>query len=892
MRYLIFVFALFASLSLSAQRQYTPTEIANIDATSSAAGGDLYHDTTNDILYIGLMTGKLVPINNTDDQVIDRFDITGDELFISIESDGELPKSVSLTPYLDNTDEQDLSLGTQTGTLIPVNISGGNGVTIDVADNDNDSTNEIQDLNLSGNTLTVTNNGSATNINLTPYLDNTDEQDLSLGTQTGTQIPVNISGGSGVTIDVADNDNDSTNEIQDLNLSGNTLTVTNNGSATNINLAPYLDNTDAQDLSLSGNTLSISNDPNTDVDLSPYLDNTDNQDLTGATLAGSTLTIDIENGNSTSVNLSGLQDSDWFEVGGTRADDILDNIYTFGNVGINRNNPQYALHVDSGDPSSPGPWAVIEGGGNVRANTALSLYDKGTAANNEIFFDFSFNPNTSTPTTMSQIRAVTQSNFHADGAKLYLETASDDAETINTNQLVLSNDGNVGVGTDVPAAKLDVDNGTLRLSDYGGSAQTGIMSTLLAVEADGDVIEVDPTSIGSDDQNLSTNGNAGNISIEGGNTITLNVNDADADASNEIQDLSLSGNTLSLTNDASTVNLTPYLDNTDNQDLGNTASGTNRTITITGGNNTTFSIADNDNDSSNELQTFSQSGDVVTLSNGGGTFTDNHLGTQNQTLTGNRTVTQGSFDLNFDANTLFIDGSANNVGIGTNGPTERLQVDGNIVAGDEGDGTVGLTINDGQGNANLTFNHVRGVPDGSGSSARIVAPVDGNTAYLGFELASNVTAGTSVNTIEYMRLQDDGQLRLNEYGDGDFLATNGTYQLATTAAGDIIETNTMISSKIFYPPAVVIDVSATGNNQTLDLHQEYVDRFGSPMARNGTAPAALPTYSESELYYYVTDYDTSVFDNVSISETGVMTYDVISVPPGNCTFINVVFMVR
>ena len=37
-----------------------------------------------------------------------------------------------------------------------------------------------------------------------------------------------------------------TNEIQDLQLSGNNLTITNNGSATTIDLSPYLDNTDTQ----------------------------------------------------------------------------------------------------------------------------------------------------------------------------------------------------------------------------------------------------------------------------------------------------------------------------------------------------------------------------------------------------------------------------------------------------------------------------------------------------------------------------------------------------------------------------------------------------------------------------------------------------------------------
>ena len=46
-----------------------------------------------------------------------------------------------------------------------------------------------------------------------------------------------------------------------------------------------------------------------------------------------------------------------------------------------------------------------------------------------------------------------------------------------------------------------------------------------------------------------------------------------------------------------------YLDNTDNQNLSSSSSGTNRTINISGGTGTTISVADNDNSSSNELQT-------------------------------------------------------------------------------------------------------------------------------------------------------------------------------------------------------------------------------------------------------------------------------------------------
>ncbi len=63
-----------------------------------------------------------------------------------------------------------------------------------------------------------------------------------------------------------------------------------------------------------------------------------------------------------------------------------------------------------------------------------------------------------------------------------------------------------------------------------------------------------------------------------------NNNDADADPANEIQDLSITGNTLKLSKSSATVNLSPYIDNTDNQTL--TLAGNN--LSISGGNTVTL----------------------------------------------------------------------------------------------------------------------------------------------------------------------------------------------------------------------------------------------------------------------------------------------------------------
>ncbi|GAA4276688.1 T9SS type A sorting domain-containing protein [Aquimarina mytili] len=186
---------------------------------------------------------------------------------------------------------------------------------------------DAQDLDLTDNTLSLTNDG--TTVDLSKYLDNTDNQAIDAFQLNGNNLELSLEndGVATKTVDLSgylDN-----TDTQDLNLTNNTLSLTNDG--TTVDLAKYLDNTDNQDLDLSGNTLSLTNDGTT-VDLSGYLDNTDaqmlnltngnlsisngntvdlsalintdNQSLTSASLNNTDLTIEIENGASVTVDLA------------------------------------------------------------------------------------------------------------------------------------------------------------------------------------------------------------------------------------------------------------------------------------------------------------------------------------------------------------------------------------------------------------------------------------------------------------------------------------------------------------------------------------------------------------------------------------------------------------
>ncbi|MCK4466560.1 MAG: hypothetical protein KAU83_12685 [Bacteroidales bacterium] len=84
----------------------------------------------------------------------------------------------------DSVRDDDADPGNEIQTLSKdgniISLSKGGGTVVDeVNDADPDPTNEIQDLQLSGNILTITINDTPTEIDLSAYLDNTDDQQIS-----------------------------------------------------------------------------------------------------------------------------------------------------------------------------------------------------------------------------------------------------------------------------------------------------------------------------------------------------------------------------------------------------------------------------------------------------------------------------------------------------------------------------------------------------------------------------------------------------------------------------------------------------------------------------------------------------------------------------------------
>jgi hypothetical protein len=170
--------------------------------------------------------------------------------------------------------------------------------------------------------------------------------------------------------------------------------------------------------------------------------------------------------------------------------------------------------------------------------------------------------------------------------------------------------------------------------------------------------------------NSGSNYVAGNgISING-NTIS-NTGDNDNNSSNEIQQITLSGNTLSLSQNGGSVQLpTGGTTVTAGNGISVIQNGSNFTVTNTG---------DNDNNSGNEIQQITLSGNQLSLSNGGGSVT---LPVPTREIriieerTPNTGVDGGAATTNFTRrklNTIIPNNNSSNISIDPNNFTFTLQ---------------------------------------------------------------------------------------------------------------------------------------------------------------------------------------------------------------------------
>ncbi len=181
------------------------------------------------------------------------------------------------------SDNQNLTGASLTGTSLQIDIENGNSATVDLAplqDGTGTDTQNLTGATLSGTSLQIDiENGNPAVVDLAPLQDGTgtDNQHLTGASLTGTSLQIDIEDGNSAMVDLVglqDGTGTDNQHLTGASLTGTSLQIDiEDGNSAMVDLAGLQDGTgtDNQDLSLSGDILSLSND-GTPVDLSTLKD--------------------------------------------------------------------------------------------------------------------------------------------------------------------------------------------------------------------------------------------------------------------------------------------------------------------------------------------------------------------------------------------------------------------------------------------------------------------------------------------------------------------------------------------------------------------------------------------------------------------------------------------
>lgn len=219
------------------------------------------------------------------------------------------------------------------------------------------------------------------------------------------------------------------------------------------------------------------------------------------------------------------------------------------------------------------------------------------------------------------------------------------------------------------------------------------------------------------------------------------------------------------------------------------------------------------------------------------------------------------------------------VGIGTNTPQTTLDINGSMAS-------------------------TEGVVNYSSSSTTTI-PLNYSFVKITGSAASNFNFVFST-TPHYPQGVKNGQ-RIVIYNDTAFNATYGAFIVQSKTAQEFIysagawysvksPSTTPATLKWFYAPSLVLDTSVSATAKTVNVYENYKKQFTgistietNPNYGPSGTTASLPVYLVNELDYIITGYDKSVFSNVSINASGILTYTV-SNPASDATFMNIVLV--
>jgi hypothetical protein len=237
---------------------------------------------------------------------------------------------------------QDIGINTNDPQNIIISLENANPISFSIEDADADSLNEIQQLLLTGAVLSLTNDDGGVEVDLASF--NTDDQELSILSSTAQNVELALENSPTVNFSIEDADSDPGNELQELNLDGNVLSLSDDPSGTQVNLASF--NTDDQALSINtsnpqNQVISLANSPSVSFSIEDADADPGNELVSAFTFNNATNDLTItEGGIGSTVNLDELKTDQNWELNGQN----IHNLNT-GNVGINEINPSSTLQI-------------------------------------------------------------------------------------------------------------------------------------------------------------------------------------------------------------------------------------------------------------------------------------------------------------------------------------------------------------------------------------------------------------------------------------------------------------------------------------------------------------------------------------------------------------------
>jgi len=498
-------------------------------------------------------------------------------------------------------------------------------------------------------------------------------------------------------------------------------------------------------------------------------------------------------------------------------------------------------------------------------------------------------------------------------------------------RMIITGEGNIGISTPSPTEKLDVADGNLRIRDINANTG-GATDNIVVADATGVLKTIDVASISTPETNTTLSIAAGQLVYANEDADNANVNLISADIDNAITtgtDGSLFGKniynangsitgsetrrTLTLNGKELTFNGTQqrtYWSANGSMNQSNQQSGTGHaSISLYGG-----------NDSNLFIQQFYNSNAQISI---GGNSTSLDLSTH-KTVASAPITFSTSIGSNADAIEKMRITGEGNIGINTITPANKLHI--------VGDGTANPVRIEGLQTGVATDNIV--VADATGAlktvAATDIAPVvttnngiTKNVTTSEIELGGTLTRPTTITqggndltiAAESSNFIVSGLDKTTVQATVNGATTTGiTDHLLAVGADNTVKALKAAMPKFFYMPSIIVptsqaqlDAPSSGKvagdvfddvtlQGTINLYGRYQSQFGTTgTATQPSSPGApvLPVLPASELNYYVTWYDTSVFTLVAVNATGELTYTVD--PNADITvgsFMNIVFSVK